>query len=98
MIISRTLLTLGISIVSLLISYALDSLLAPLTALPQFLIQIPILVLLMDELRRLILSHASAFNLSADDVNGAFFFAAPMAAFGARSLFRDLQLIHKGNR
>ena len=94
MIISRTLLTLGISIVALLISYVLDRLLAPLTAIPQFLIQIPILVLIIDEFRRLILSHAQAFDLSVDDVNGAFFFAAPMAAFGARSLFRDLQLIH----
>ncbi len=95
MIVPRILLSLGISIVALLISYILDRILAPLSALPQFLIQIPVLVLLMEEFRRLILSHASMVDLSADDVNGAFFFAAPLAAFAARSLFRDLQLAIK---
>ena len=88
---NRFLLTIGVSIVSLLISLTLDRLLAPLSALPQFLFQVPALVLIMDEIRHLILQDASSSGLSADDVNGTFFFAAPLAAFGATSLFRDLK-------
>jgi hypothetical protein len=90
---NRFLLTIGVSIVSLLISLTLDRLLAPLSALPQFLIQVPILVLIMDEFRCLVLHHAAAYGLSTDDVNGTFFFAAPLAAFGSISLFSDLKRI-----
>jgi hypothetical protein len=88
---NRFLLTVGVSVVALLTSLVLDRLLAPLSALPQFLVQVPAVVLIMDEFRRLVLHHASAYGLTADDVNGTFFFAAPMAAFGAVSLFSDLK-------
>lgn len=93
---NRVVLTIVVSIVALLTSVAIDRLLAPLAAVPQFLIQIPILVLIIDEFRRLVLKEASAYGLTADDVNGTFFFAAPLAGFGAISLFRDLRLIHRG--
>jgi hypothetical protein len=88
---NRFLFTIGVSIVALLTSLILDRLLAPLSALPQFLIQIPVLVIVMDEFRRIVLDHASAYGLSIDDVNGTFFFAAPLASFGATSLFRDMK-------
>jgi hypothetical protein len=93
---NRVVLTIVVSIVALLTSVVLDRLLAPLAVLPQFLIQVPILVLIIDEFRRLVLKEAPAYGLTVDDVNGTFFFAAPMAAFGAISLFRDLRLIHHG--
>ena len=88
---NRFLFTIGVSIVALLTSLTIDRLLAPLSPIPQFLVQVPVLVLIMDEFRRLTLHHAHAYGLSADDINGTFFFAAPMAAFGATSLFRDLK-------
>lgn len=91
MIQNRFLLTVVVSVVALLTSLVLDRLLAPLSALPQFLIQVPLLVILMDEFRHIVLHHAVAYGLTADDINGTFFFAAPMAAFGAASLFRDLK-------
>jgi hypothetical protein len=88
MFLHRYALALGISVAALLISITLDRLLAPLSPIPQFMIQIPILVLLVDEGRRALLHYT---NLQPDDVNGAFFFAAPMAALGATSLFVDLR-------
>lgn len=85
----RATLAIGISIAALLISIVLDSLLAPLPLALQFLIQIPVLVLIMDELRRALIRHLPALEESA--INGTFFLAAPIAAFAARDLFRDLQ-------
>lgn len=84
----RYILALGISVAALLISIALDRLLAPLPTFLQFAIQVPVLVLIVDEGRRFLI-HAAGFP--ADDVNGAFFFAAPLAALGATSLFLELQ-------
>jgi hypothetical protein len=92
---ARFMLTIVVSVVALLTSLVLDRIMAPLPALPQFFVQVPILVLLMEEFRALVLRHAGAYGLTADNVNGTFFFAAPLAAFGALSLFRDLRRIHK---
>jgi hypothetical protein len=92
----RVILTIVVSVIALMTSVVLDRLLAPLAVLPQFLIQVPIVVLIIDEFRRIILKEAPAYGLTPDDVNGTFFFAAPMAAFGAVTLFRDLRLIHRG--
>lgn len=86
----RAALAIGVSVAALLISLALDRLLAPLSAIPQFLIQIPILVLTMDYLRTLTIHHTTDY-LSADAVNGAFFFAAPLAAVGSSSLMQDIR-------
>jgi hypothetical protein len=91
MFVARVVLIIGISIAALLISLTLDLLLSPLPALMQFLIQVPAIVLLMDELRRHLLREAPRYNLTEADVNGAVFFAAPLAAFAAVDLFRDLQ-------
>jgi hypothetical protein len=88
MFLHRYALALGISIVALLISIALDRLLSSLSPVTQFLLQVPILVLLVDEGRRALLAYT---ELPPDDINGAFFFAAPMAALGATSLFADIR-------
>ena len=88
MFLHRYALALGISIVALLISIALDRLLSSLSPVTQFLLQVPILVLLVDEGRRALLAYT---ELLPDDVNGAFFFAAPMAALGATSLVADIR-------
>jgi hypothetical protein len=91
MFVARIVLIIGISIAALLISLTLDLLLSPLPALIQFLVQVPAIVLLMDELRRHLLREAPRYNLTEADVNGAVFFAAPLAAFAAVDLFRDLR-------
>jgi hypothetical protein len=87
MFIHRYTLALGISILALLISIALDRLLSPLSPLLQFVIQVPILVLIVDEGRHALIQA----GFPTDDVNGAFFFAAPLAALGATSLFIDIR-------
>lgn len=93
MLVARIALILGISIASLLISIILDVILAPLPHIAQFLVQIPLLVLAVDELRILALQHATTYGLTESQVNGAFFFAAPIAAFGATNLFADMARI-----
>jgi|LauGreDrversion4_2_1035121.scaffolds.fasta_scaffold1940016_1 hypothetical protein len=84
----RYILALGISIAALLISIALDRLLSPLPTVTQFILQVPLLVLIVDEGRRYLIQNA---GFPADDVNGAFFFAAPLAALGATSLFLEIR-------
>jgi hypothetical protein len=91
MIVARIVLIIGISIAALLISLILDLILSPLPALIQFLVQVPAIVLAMDEIRRTILREASRYDLTETDVNGAVFFASPLAAFAAVDLFRDLR-------
>ncbi len=88
MFLHRYALALGISFVAFLISIALDRLLAPLPPLAQFAVQVPLLVLLIDEGRRFLLHYT---QIPQEDVDGAFFFAAPLAALGATSLFMDLR-------
>lgn len=84
-------LALGISIVTLLISIILDTLFAPLPHLIQFIVQVPILVLVVNAFRAAVLERIGDYGLTEFDVNGAFFFAAPLAAFGAKHLFGDLR-------
>lgn len=84
-------LILGVSITVLLISLTLDALCAPLPTVAQFIVQIPLLVLAVDALRRFALSRATRIGLSADEINASFFFAAPLAAFGATTLFADMR-------
>jgi hypothetical protein len=91
MFVARIALTIGISIAALLISLVLDLLLSPLPTLIQFLIQVPAIVIVMDEVRRAALQEAPKYGLTAEDVNGTVFFAAPLAAFAAVDLFRDLR-------
>lgn len=84
-------LILGVSITVLLLSLTLDAICAPLPAAAQFLIQIPLLVLAVDALRRAALVRATAIGLSTDEINASFFFAAPLAAFGSTTLFADMR-------
>lgn len=91
MFVARAILAIGVSIVALLISLTLDRLFAPLPAALQFVVQIPLLVIIVDEFRRVILKHGARFGLTEADINGTFFFAAPLAALGASSLLRDLR-------
>jgi hypothetical protein len=91
MIALRATLALGISIAALLISIILDSLLAPLPLPLQFIIQVPVLVLTMEELRRWLIRQLPVLDEPA--INSTFFLAAPIAAFAARDLFRDLRAL-----
>lgn len=93
---ARIILILGVSIAAFGISLLLDLLLAPLPPALQFLVQIPALVLLIEECRRYALANADRIGLDTHDINGAFFFAAPLAALGAMSLFSDIRkLVHR---
>ena len=83
--------TVAISVGVLLLSLVLYTIFAPLPAALQFVIQIPLLVLIVDAFRHAITTHATAFELTESDINASFFFAAPLAAFGASSLFRDIR-------
>lgn len=86
----RYLFILGISLGTLLLSLILDRLLAPLSPMAQFFIQVPLLVLTIDAFRRWIIARGAEFALTDTDINASFFFAAPLAALGAGSLFRDI--------
>jgi hypothetical protein len=88
MIALRIALAIGISIAALLISTILDSLLAPLPLLLQFIVQVPALVIIMEEIRTWLIHNLPALDESA--VNSTFFLAAPIAALGARDLFAGL--------
>jgi hypothetical protein len=90
MILAQAILAIGVSIAALLISLVLDRLLAPLSAIPQFLIQIPALVLAMEYLRALTLRYY-ATDLSPDDINATFFFTAPLAAAASSDLMREIR-------
>ena len=93
MIIFRVLLVIGISLATLLISITLDFLCASLPSSLQFMIQIPILVLVLEEARRWLLVHVRNLDrtLTIDDINSSFFFAAPIAAFGSMRLFHSIE-------
>lgn len=93
MILFRVLLVIGISVAALLISITLDFLCASLPTFLQFMIQIPVLVLSLEEARRWILAHIHIIDqtLTIDDINSSFFFAAPIAAFGSMRLFQSLE-------
>lgn len=90
MLVYRFLLAIGISIGTLLISIILDALFAPFPIAIQFILQIPLLVILIDEWRRWLLAKKEQY-LSKEDIDGCFFFAAPMAAFGSFTLFKSLE-------
>ena len=89
----RIALILVVSIASFAISLALDLLLSPLPPLLQFIIQVPILVILIEEGRLYVLNNEKRIGLGEMEINGAFFFAAPLAAFAAFSLFKDITSI-----
>jgi len=93
MLIYRFLLAIVISIGSLLIAVIVDMLFSPFPTVLQFILQIPVLVIVIDESRRLLLSNMGD-SLTEGEINSCFFFAAPMAAFGSLSLFRELEKLH----
>lgn len=87
MIFAHALLALGISIFALLISIVIDALLAPLPFPVQFMLQIPAIVLVLDAFRQWLEVRVP----EGIDINAVFFLAAPMAAFAAKDLFKDLR-------
>jgi len=89
--VAKYILIISVSVGVLLLSTALDILCAQLKPGLHFLIQIPVLVILVDIFRHWSLDHASDFDITISDMNAAFFFAAPLATFGAKSLFGDIR-------
>jgi hypothetical protein len=93
MILYRIALILGVSIATLLTSVILDAIMSPLPAPAQVLIQLPALVLTIEVIRDWTLRHAADFSLTRDNIDAAFFFAAPLAAFASTSMFDELRTI-----
>ncbi len=91
MIMERYFLIIGVSIFTLLFSVALDKLLVPIHPAMRFFIQIPVLVTVMDNMRLMLHDYAEQFRLVKEHINGAFFFAAPLAALASGSLFQDMR-------
>jgi hypothetical protein len=93
MLIKRITLILVVSISAFIISFLLDLLLSPLPSILQFIIQVPILVILIEEGRRYALANEKRLGISELEINGAFFLTAPLAAFAAITLFKDIDSI-----
>jgi len=83
--VAKYVLIVGVSATILVLSLTLDLLFSPLLPVVKFLIQIPVLVILVEYFRSSTIQH-----MSEQDVGAAFFFAAPLATFGATRLFADI--------
>ena len=89
---ARAVLAIAVSVIALLLSLVLDRILAPLSLIPQFLIQIPVLVLAIDTIRQMTVSYLTHnFDLTDEDINGTFFFAAPLAAVASTDLMAEIR-------
>jgi hypothetical protein len=93
MLIYRILLAIVVSVASFGIAVVIDMMFAPVPLVGRFLFQIPLLIILIDESRRWLLANINTFGnkLSVQDINGCFFFAAPLAAFGSLTLFKAFE-------
>jgi hypothetical protein len=92
MLVAKVTLIIGISIVTLLIAILLDTILAPLPLLAQFLIQIPVLVLSIEAIQQVTETYVlPRTDLQKQDVDTLFLFVAPLAALGSVSLFAELR-------
>ncbi len=95
MFVERYTLIVSISVLTLGISVALDQLLSVIHPAIRFFIQVPILVILIDELRLFLHSYAAYFDMNQEHVNGAFYFSAPLAALASGTLFKDIRSFMK---
>jgi hypothetical protein len=92
MLVAKVAIIIGISIVTLLIAIALDTVLSPLPLLVQFLIQIPVLVLSIEAVQQFTETYIlPKTGLQKQDVDTLFLFVAPLAALGSVSLFAELR-------
>ncbi len=91
MFIRRYLSILVINITVLGAAFFMDSFMEPLSPGAQLFVQVPLLVLMVDEFRRWSLRKSEWFGLSKADINGAFFFASPLAALGSETLMSDIR-------
>ena len=74
-------------------AFILDRTLRTLPPAAQFVVQIPLLVIAVDEFRHWCLSNATRLGLTERDINAAFFFAAPLAALASASLLADTRAL-----
>jgi hypothetical protein len=91
MLMERYILIIGVSIIALVISAVLDKMLSFMPRSLRFLIQLPVLVMIIDEIRVWVKERAPTFDLHPQYVDGAFFFAAPLTAVASRYLIRDVR-------
>ncbi len=86
-------LILFVNVIVISAAFGIDFALAPLTPITQFFVQIPILVLLIDWIYRTVIAYKDRIGVSSLDIDAAFVFAAPLAAFASPTLFADLRKV-----
>jgi hypothetical protein len=91
MFIPRVILAVSLSFVTLIIAFLLDNFFVLFPYHLQFILEIPTIIIIIDSIRLYFLENAYYFNLSEADINGCFFFVAPMVSIGASSLFSELR-------
>ena len=87
------LLSIAAAATTLLFAVGIDQLLSFLPIGLKFIIQIPIVVIAIDSLRRFVLEHAHKVELEAADVNGCFFLASPMVSVGSVHLMSGIKAL-----
>jgi len=91
MYIARFILAIGLSVSTLGISFILDRLFHRIPYHVQFFLQIPIIIIIIDNMRLYFLAHAPQYNLTEAEINGSFFFVAPMVSIGSATLFAEIR-------
>ena len=76
----------------LVIAVAADKLCRFLPLHLQFVVQVPIIILMVDALRNYVLA-TSTFGLSDSEINACFFMASPMVSIGSVSLYTGIKAL-----
>lgn len=89
MLYAKVLLSVVVSAVVLVIAVVVDKLCKGLPIHLQFVVQVPIIILVVDALRNYVLD--SPIELSDSEINACFFMASPMVSIGSISLYSGIK-------
>jgi hypothetical protein len=89
MLYAKILLSVVVSAIVLIIAIGADKLCKTLPIHLQFVVQVPIIILLVDALRNIVLD--SPIELSDSEINACFFMASPMVSIGSASLYSGIR-------
>jgi hypothetical protein len=91
MLYAKVLLSIVVSAIVLVIAVVVDKLCMPLPIHLQFLVQVPIIILVVDALRNYALG--SSLDLADSEINACFFMASPMVSIGSVSLYSGIKAL-----
>jgi hypothetical protein len=91
MLYAKVLLSIVVSVIVLVIAVVVDKLCKDLPIHLQFLVQVPIIILVVDALRNYVLD--SSLELSDAEINACFFMASPMVSIGSVSLYSGIKAL-----